>query len=65
MTVTINIPQEFEEHYTRDRFEDSLERIRADIKYALEASLIRLAGNYELELIEMLRDAFKEVEYNG
>ena len=60
MTVAINIPQEFEEHYTRDRFVDSLERIRADINYALKTSQIRLAGNYELELIEMLRDAFKE-----
>ena len=36
MTVTINILQEFEEHYMRDRFADSLERIRVDIECALE-----------------------------
>ena len=38
MTVTINIPQEFEKHYMRDRFADSLERIRVDIASAIETS---------------------------
>ena len=61
MKVTINIPKEFEEHYLNDRFVDSLERIGADIKYALKTSQFLSAGNYELELIEMLKNAFKEV----
>ena len=60
MTVTINIPKEFTEHYKRDRFADSLVRIRADIESALNTSQIGLAGNYELELIKMLIKAFKE-----
>ena len=60
MTVTINIPKEFEEHYMRDKFADSLERIRVDIECALTTSQIGLAGNYERELIIMLRNALKE-----
>lgn len=60
MTVTINIPEEFEEHYLKDRFAESLERIRVDLECALNTSQIGLAGNYELELTKMLRKAFKE-----
>ena len=59
MPVTIIIPQEFEEHYMRDRFADSLERIRVDIECSLSTQF-GLSGNYELELIRMLRNAFKE-----
>lgn len=61
MTIVMDIPQEFEEHYMRDRFADSLERVRVDIESALKTSQIGLvSGNYELELIKMLRNAFKE-----
>lgn len=51
--ITIEIPKEFEEHYNRDNFEDSLERIEADIRFRGF-----LSGLYEVELIEMLRNAF-------
>ena len=58
MEIKIEIPKEFEEHFNNDRFHDSLERIRVDIQCGLECSEIQMAGNYELELIKMLRDAF-------
>ena len=62
MTVTINIPKEFEEHFNNDKFADSFERVRADIQYNLNTSDICLAGNYELELIDMLRKAFEKAD---
>lgn len=55
MEITIKIPKEFEEHYNKDKFADSLKRIEADIKYQEGYGL---SGLYELELIEMLRNAF-------
>lgn len=52
MKIEIEIPQEFEEHFIRDKFEDTLHRLSAD------AHLI--AGNYEQETAIMLIKAFKE-----
>ena len=52
MKIEIEIPQEFEEHFMQDKFEDSLHRLSAD------AHLI--AGNYEQETAIMLIKAFKE-----
>ena len=62
MTLSIQIPKEFERHFNMDRFEDSLERIRADIKFNLENEATQLSGNYEMELAEMLRDAMLKAE---
>lgn len=55
MKITIEIPKEFEEHFINDRFEDSLKRIDADIRFRGF-----LSGLYEVELIEMLRTAFSK-----
>lgn len=52
MKIEIDIPQEFEEHFILDKFEDSLHRLSSD------AHLI--AGNYEQETAIMLIKAFKE-----
>ena len=52
MRIEIEIPKEFEQHFAQDKFEDSLQRLGADIHL--------IAGNYERELIEMLIVAFKE-----
>jgi hypothetical protein len=51
MKLLIDIPKEFEEHFNKDRFEDSLHRLSAD------AHLI--AGNYEQETAIMLISAFQ------
>lgn len=53
MKLTIEIPKDFEEHFNKDRFEDSLMRIEADI----ENREYRLSGLYEIELVTMLRNA--------
>lgn len=57
MKIIIDIPQDFEKHFNEDRFKDSLERIKADLNEDFV-----LAGNYERELLDMLRVAFKNAE---
>ena len=56
MKLQIEIPKEFEKHFENDRFEDSLKRLKGD------AGTFCLAGRYEIELCEMLIEAFKEAE---
>ena len=51
MKITIDIPKEFEEHYKKDRFRDSLLRLKCDAHL--------LAGDYEKELADMLAKAFE------
>lgn len=62
MKLLIEIPKEFEEHFNNDKFKDSLERIRADIKFNLENDITQLSSNYEMELAEMLRDSMNKAE---
>lgn len=50
MKITIEIPKEFEEHFEKDCFSESLRRLGADAHC--------LAGNYEKELCIMLENAF-------
>ena len=52
MRIEIEIPKEFEKHFNQDKFEDSLNRLYADVHL--------LAGKYERELAEMLIKAFRE-----
>lgn len=54
MRIEIEIPNEFEEHFNQDRFEDTLCRLNADAHL--------LAGNYEQETITMLIKAFKSAK---
>ncbi len=56
MKIVLEIPKEFESHFKRDKFHDSMRRINADFKHA---DLV-LSGNYEIELLEMLEEAFKD-----
>lgn len=58
--IVIKIPKEFENHFNSDRFEDTLQRIRQDIKMRYVAKYACLSGNYEIETIDMLIEAFKE-----
>lgn len=58
MKLIIKIPKEFEEHFSNDRFKDSLERIHTEI--ALSGNTI--AGLYELELIQMLQNTMAKAE---
>lgn len=54
MKITIEIPEEFKEHFNQDRFEDSLMRVEVDIDENREFGL---SGLYEIELVAMLRNA--------
>lgn len=55
MKITIDIPKEFEKHFSEDRFKDSLERLKADAGECF-------AGLYEIETCEMLIKAFEKAE---
>lgn len=50
MKIIIDIPEEFESHFERDRFDESLCRLRTDAHC--------VAGKYEQELCDMLIEAF-------
>lgn len=60
MQIVINIPKEFENHFNSDRFEDSIQRIKLDIKDMICGGDVCLSGNYEIETLDMLIEAFKE-----
>lgn len=53
--IVLELPDDFEEHYVRDKFEDSLERIRCD----LACRSGELSGLYEEELVGALIEGFK------
>lgn len=58
--LIIELPDEFVEHFNRDHFKDSLERIAFDIGERLKnQDITNLAGNYELETIKMLESALE------
>lgn len=60
--ITLELPSEFINHYKLDKFRGSFERLIADSKYNLEnyKDLTPLAGNYEIEVLEMLNKAFEK-----
>ena len=60
MTISLEIPEQFEQHFNTDRFRDSLERIRVDIECA--GSYHTLSGLYEIELIKMLEGCLIKAE---
>lgn len=52
MKLTIDIPIDFERDFINDKFENFFSRVIADIDYS------GLCGNYEMEIAEMLLNAF-------
>ena len=61
MKLIIDIPQEFEEHFNQDRFKDSMGRIAADVISQVYSD-DSISGNYEIELLDMLSEAFEKAE---
>ena len=60
MNIILKIPKEFEEHYKKDHFKDSLSRLVFDIRFFESEGLYEgLAGNYEFETLEMLAKALE------
>lgn len=64
MKIVIDIPKDFEKHFNEDRFKDSLERIECDIQDDIneDHTIPMVSGLWELELIDMLIEAFKNAE---
>lgn len=58
MQIVIDIPENFENHFNSDKFEDSLQRVRFDIHKAFAENKDVLSGNYEIETLDMLTEAF-------
>lgn len=54
MQLTIQIPEEFEQDFISDKFEDFFKRVLADMNC--------VCGNYEKETAEMFIKAFKEAK---
>ena len=52
MKITIEIPKEYEQDFKDNNFSDALNRFVADVDYE------GLAGNYEVEIANMLKEAF-------
>lgn len=61
MKLTIELPEEFDEHFQMDKFEDSLNRVAADLRHR-QYDPYQLSGNYEIELIEQLNRSFSKAE---
>ncbi len=54
MNIEITIPKEWEKEFTKDKFEESFNRIIADLNCEETRTLV---GNYELETLNMLKNA--------
>ena len=57
ISLSLEIPKEFEQHFNEDRFADSLGRLKYDSEH--NKSDVKLAGNYEREVLDMLAEALK------
>ena len=59
--VRLNIPKEFIEHYNSNKFKESLKRIKLDMMHSY-IYYRGVSGKYEIELLDMLIDAFNNSE---
>lgn len=64
MTIRLDIPSCFIDHYNRDRFIESLKRIRFDIWKAYKKEIYNpcISGKYEIETLDILIDSFSNSE---
>lgn len=63
--VRLNIPKEFIEHYNKDKFKESLERIIFDMSRLMKRQFSYnpgISGKYEIETLKMLIDVFSDSE---
>ena len=66
MLIQLEISDNFKKHYNQDKFCDSLKRVEYDIKPCLvdyeedDKTKIYLSGLYEVELVQMLIEAFNK-----
>lgn len=57
MKLVIEIPQEFECDWNRDKFHDCFNRVLADL-----GGMYSVSGRYEKETIKMLESAFRDAK---
>ncbi len=57
MQIVIDIPKEFEGDWNGTRFADCIHRAMIDLMYYPEHT--KMTGKYEIETLEMLRNAFE------
>lgn len=60
MYLMIEIPKEFEIDFNKDKFEDCFQRLIADTRDRMNNHDTLMAGNYEIETLEMLIKSFKK-----
>lgn len=68
MKLLIEIPSEFGLDFINNKFEDCFQRLLHDTKDRIDKHDTLLAGNYEIETLEMFIKAFKnatEVQFFG
>lgn len=61
MELILKIPEEFEAHFNQDKFKDSIGRISADIISQVYSDG-SISGNYEIEFLDMLSEAFEKAK---
>ena len=57
--IIITLPDEFDHHFSNDKFKDSMGRMLFDLKNR-PADITNLAGRYEIETLEMLETALEK-----
>ena len=57
MQIAINIPKEFERDWNETRFADCIQRVMCDLRDYPNHD--KMTGNYEMETLEMLQNAFE------
>lgn len=64
MKLVVDIPKEFVSHFLDDNFVNSLKNIKSDLNSFefYQSDLNFHSGNYELELLDMLKTAFLNAE---
>ena len=68
MKLILELPEEFREHFNRDKFQDSFMRICGDINEIYKSHCkpsfdsLGLSGNLEKELVDILKEAFKNAD---
>lgn len=58
MKIEISIPKEFERDYVENKFQETFDRVMADIYWNMSTDEPSVAGGYEYETLRMLSEAF-------
>jgi len=62
MKITIDVPEKVFRHDINNKFQDFFGRLKEETREHMNNGTSLLCGTYELETIQMLMDAFREME---